>query len=129
MTAAALLTTACLFGGMLLFSGGFAALLFKTLPAETAGQVLRRAFPPFYLFVILSAGLAAALAFAGDPVSAALLAGIAATTVPARQILMPAINRATDAGQKSRFAVLHGASVALTLLHIAVAGWVLVRFL
>lgn len=49
------LITALLFGGMTLYSFGFAAFLFTTLPAETAGLALRRAFPFFYLFVIVSA--------------------------------------------------------------------------
>jgi hypothetical protein len=40
---------------------------------------------------------------------------------------MPAINRATDAGAKGRFKALHGLSVVITLLHIAMAGYVLTR--
>jgi hypothetical protein len=38
---------------------------------------------------------------------------------------MPAINRATDAGNRRRFAWLHGLSVAVTLAHIAACGWLL----
>ncbi|NBT79809.1 MAG: DUF4149 domain-containing protein, partial [Betaproteobacteria bacterium] len=53
----------------------------------------------------------------------------AATTVPARQILMPAINLATDMGDKRRFNRLHGFSVVVTLLHLIGAGWVLTRFI
>lgn len=40
-----------------------------------------------------------------------------------------AINAATDAGDRRRFAVLHGVSVAITLAHIGAAGVVLARFL
>ena len=40
---------------------------------------------------------------------------------------MPAINRATDSGQRQRFKWLHGVSVLITLAHIAAAGAVLVR--
>ena len=54
---------------------------------------------------------------------------IALTTIPNRQILMPAINRATDAGAKTRFKWLHGASVLVTLAHIGLAGYALTRFL
>jgi hypothetical protein len=60
--------------------------------------------------------------------AAALLAFIAVTTLPTRQILMPAINRASDGGQAARFKALHGASVAITLVHIALAAYVLARF-
>jgi hypothetical protein len=53
------------------------------------------------------------------------MAAISATTVPVRQLLMPAINRATDAGQRRRFQWLHGLSVLVTLGHIGASGWVL----
>ncbi|WP_224826171.1 DUF4149 domain-containing protein [Cognatishimia sp. MH4019] len=129
LTAAALLVTAFLFGGMVLYSFGFAAFLFTALPAETAGATIRKAFPWFYLFVIATASLAALLSFSNDAFSAATLGLIALTTVPTRQWLMPAINAATDSGNKGRFKALHGASVVITLVHIGLAGWVLIRFL
>lgn len=125
----AVLITALLFGGMALYSFGFAAFLFTVLPAETAGLTLRRAFPLFYLFVFVTAGLASALLWPHDPLAGTLMALVAITTVPARQALMPAINRATDGGQRRRFKWLHGLSVTLTLGHIAAAGFVLVRLI
>jgi len=121
----AVLTTALLFGGMTLYSFGFAALLFTALPAATAGTALRRAFPWFYLFVMVTAAAAAALWWSYDALSAALMAAVAITTVPLRQVLMPAINRATDAGQRQRFKWLHSLSVLVTLGHIGAAGWLL----
>lgn len=127
MTEIALLTTAFLFGGMLLYSFGFAAFLFTALPAETAGPLIRKAFPHFYLFVLITSLAAAVLAAVDDRISAIILALIAATTVYARQVLMPAINAATDAGERSRFKLLHGLSVLITLAHIAGAGVVIVR--
>lgn len=129
MLTLALLTTALLFGGMMLYSFGFAAVLFAALPPDTAGATIRRAFPYFYLFVLGCATLGAALLWPHDRIAAGLLALIAVTTVPNRQILMPAINRATDAGAKTRFKWLHGASVLVTLAHIGLAGVALVRFL
>jgi hypothetical protein len=127
ISAAALLATALLFGGMVLYSFGFAAFLFTALPAETAGATIRRAFPHFYLFVMGCAGLAAGLLWPSDPFGAGVLAAVALTTLPTRQQLMPAINRATDSGAQTRFKWLHGLSVLITLVHIALAGWVLVR--
>jgi hypothetical protein len=124
----ALLTTALLFGAMVLYSFGFAAFLFTALPGPLAGTTLRRAFPHFYLFVLVTAAAAAALLWSKDPLGAALLAGIALTTLPARQLLMPAINAATDTGAKTRFKVLHSLSVLITLAHISAAGFVLTRF-
>lgn len=128
MITASLLITALLFGGMVLYSFGFAAFLFTALPPETAGPTIRKAFPLFYLFVIAVAGLAAILALTHDRTAGIALAAIALTTLPTRQILMPAINAATDAGEKKRFAVLHTASVIITIAHIIAAAWALARF-
>ena len=129
ITITALLLTAFLFGGMLLYSFGFAAFLFTTLTAEQAGHLLREAFPHFYAWCVLTS-LAAALPFYYvDPLSAGLLVAVAVTTIPARQALMPAINRATDSGNKSRFNVLHSASVVLTLLQIGAVGYCLTRLI
>ncbi|MGA9434817.1 MAG: DUF4149 domain-containing protein [Roseobacter sp.] len=122
-----LLVTALLFGGTVLYSFGFAAFVFTALPADVAGPLIRRAFPHFYLFVLASSAVAAAITLALDPVSSAILAAIAVTTIFARQILMPAINTATDQGAKTRFKVLHSLSVLITLAHIGAAGVVLVR--
>ena len=125
--ALAVLTTALLFGGMTLYSFGFAAFLFTALPPDVAGATLRRAFPAFYLFVIGAAAIAAGLLWPLDAVAAGLMMAIVITTVPSRQLLMPAINAATDRGLRNRFKWLHGVSVLVTLLHIAAAGAVLVR--
>ena len=127
MLSFAVLTTALLFGGMALYSFGFAAFLFPALPPEVAGTTLCRAFPAFYLFVIGVAVLAAALLWEYDGTAAGLMAAIAITTLPARQVLMPAINAATDRGLRKRFQWLHGLSVLITLAHIGAAGYVLVR--
>ena len=125
--ALAVLTTALLFGGMVLYSFGFAAFLFTALPSDVAGATLRRAFPAFYLFVIAAAAIGAGLLWPQDAVAAGLMAAIAITTVPSRQLLMPAINAATDQGLRQRFKWLHGVSVLITLAHIVAAGAVLVR--
>lgn len=123
----ALLSTALLFGGMVLYSFGFAAFVFKSLPAETAGSLLRKAFPHFYLFVLITSALAAALTLSSDLTSSIILGVIVVTTLFARQILMPAINAATDAGLKLRFSVLHTFSVLITTGHMVGAGIVIIQ--
>ena len=127
MTELALLSTALLFGGTVLYAFGFAAFVFTALPPETAGPLIRRAFPHFYLFVLGASALPAALALPGDRLSSLLLALVAMSTVFAREVLMPAINRATDMGQKRRFKALHTLSVFVTLVHIGLAGFVILR--
>jgi hypothetical protein len=121
----AVLSTALLFGGMTLYSFGFAAFLFTALPAKTAGQALRKAFPWFYAFVIVTSAVAAVLWWPQSMVFASVMAAVAITTIPVRQLLMPAINRATDAGLRQRFKWLHALSVVVTLGHIAATGWLL----
>ncbi len=123
----AVLVCALLFGAMVLYSFGFAAFIFTTLPSELAGPTIRRAFPHFYLFVLVTSAIGTLLVWPDSTMNAALLGFIALTTIPNRQLLMPAINRATDSGQKSRFKMLHGLSVLLTLVHIGLAATVLVR--
>ena len=122
----ALLTSSLLFGGMLLFSASFAAFLFKSLPSIKASALIRKAFPYFYIFVIITSLIAALLALASSLFSASILVLIALSTMPTRQMLMPAINAATDAKQKQHFLVLHGLSVVITLVHIVAVACVIV---
>jgi Domain of unknown function (DUF4149) len=127
MNIAALLTSALLFGGMMLYSFGFAPLVFSSLPSDVAGGLLRKAFPHYYVFVLVTAALAAALLWQSNSLSSGLMAAIAVIAIIARQMLMPAINMARDAGAKSRFNRLHGLSVALNMVQLAAVVAVLVR--
>jgi Domain of unknown function (DUF4149) len=129
MNTAALLVLALLFGGTTLFAFAFAGFLFKALPADTARATIRKAFPYFYLFVGITAALAAIFSYNRDTFTLVALVAIAITSIAARQLLMPAINAATDSNNKKRFALLHGASVVLTLAHIALLAVVLARFI
>ena len=123
MTPFALLLTALLFGGMTLFSFGFAAVLFKSFDAPTARRGIRGAFPYYYLWVIGNASLAGAVALTVNTMAGAMLIAIALTTIYARQVLMAQINTATDAGDTGAFKRLHGISVVLQLVQIGAAGW------
>jgi hypothetical protein len=67
------------------------------------------------------------LSLRSDSFSAAWMAFVMLTAVAARQLLMPAINRATDSGNRKRFLWLHGFSVLITLGHIVLAAVVLVQ--
>jgi Domain of unknown function (DUF4149) len=127
MKIAALLSTALLFGGMTLYSFGFAPMIFSALKADVAGGLLRKAFPHYYVFVLVTAAAAAVALIALDGFSAALMVGTCLVAVIARQLLMPAINTARDSGAKSRFNQLHGLSVALNMVQLVAVIWVLVR--
>jgi hypothetical protein len=123
----ALILTALLFGGMTFYSFGFAPVLFRQLPMEQVRPLLRGTFPYYYLAVIGLGALAAAVSVATDMLAGALLGAIVVSTLYARQILMHQINAATDRGDKTAFAWLHGLSVAIQLVQIGLAVWALLR--
>ena len=128
----ALLIVATLFGGMMLYSFGFAPLVFEILKAEQASDLLREAFPWYYLLIIIGATIGAALLLALDRGSALVMVAIAILALYARQDLMPRISSARDAqlvGNQSSFTPLHAASVALNSLQMIGLGFVLFRFL
>ena len=121
----ALLITSFLFGGMMLFAVGFGPIVLKNLEGNVARLFIRNTFPHFYLFVLISSFLAAVTAFVFVPFASMALLAIFFSTIPARQILMPAINAAADDGDRKQFKLLHALSVAITLAHIVIAGVVL----
>jgi hypothetical protein len=131
----ALLLVSTLFGGMMLYSFGFAPMAFSALPREDAGRFIRAAFPWYYLFVIINAGFGGGILLLSNSRSGVLTFVIAAIAIYARQMLMPRINVARDeqlrgrAEAKRRFGRLHGISVALNFVQLIVAGYVLYRFL
>ena len=57
----ALLVVSTLVGGMMLFSFGFAPMVFSASPAQDAGRFIRAAFPWCYLFMIATAGVGDAI--------------------------------------------------------------------
>ena len=119
----ALLMTSFLFGGMMLFAAGFGPIVLKNLEGDLARLFIRNTFPYFYLFVLVSSFLAAVTVFV--PFASMALLAIFFSTIPTRQILMPAINAAADEGDRKKFKLLHALSVAITLAHIVIAGAVL----
>ena len=86
---------------------------------------IRNTFPHCYLFVLASSFLAAATVFTTTPSASVALLVVFFTTLPARQILMPAINVASDEGDRKKFKTLHALSVVITLAHIIISGAVL----
>ena len=117
-----ILSVALLFGGMFLFASGFGSLAFKLLEKSTARSLIRNTFPYFYLYVLANSALAAILCYFVDATACLLMTIICATTLPNRQVLMPAINNAADKGDKKTWGKLHGLSVFVTLIHITLAG-------
>ena len=105
--------------GVILFQSFIvASSIFKVLPEENAGLLLRNLFPKFFLFL-------AALALVGLAIG--LVNGLEFFPLVFLQLLnfiffvvcyslIPATNRARDQENKKTFGILHTVSVLLTLL-------------
>lgn len=111
-------------GSMLFFGVVIAPLVFRVLPAESAGAFLRAFFPNYYVWGLVAAVLAAAMAAFADPISLLLSLVVAGLFIYARQSLMPKINAARDASltgdqsAKTRFERLHRSSVVINAVQL-----------
>ena len=109
--------------GVILFqSFVVASSIFKVLPEDNAGILLRNLFPKFFLFL-------AALALAALIIG--LVYGLEFFPLVFMQLanfiffvicysLIPATNRARDEDNKKRFGILHTVSVLLTLFALII---------
>ena len=124
------LMAAILLGAMLFFAAVVAPLVFTGLDAATAGRLIRRMFPWYYLVVLALAILAALLSLPSAPVNGAILGLVAAGAALSRQVLMPRINRlrdtqmAGDADAGRRFERLHRLSVWINSAQILALLWI-----
>jgi ABC-type transport system involved in multi-copper enzyme maturation permease subunit len=107
---------------MLLFSVGFGSLSFKFLEPVEARKFIRKTFPYFYGFVLGISALLVILSFNVSKTIAALGLIIFLTAVPTSQILMPAINKASDLKRRRKFITLHALSVVIPLMHIIICA-------
>lgn len=107
------------FGGMVFFSIVVAPAVFTKLDEDNAAKLIRGIFPWYYLYVIITAGLAALMMLTIIPWAAAGLAVTALGAFISRQGLMPRINGARDQARdgdteaEARFEKLHKLSVQI----------------
>ena len=109
--------------GVILFqSFVVASSIFKVLPEDNAGILLRNLFPKFFLFLAALAlaaliiGLVYGLEF--FPLVFTQLANFVFFVIC--YSLIPATNKARDEDNKKRFGMLHTVSVLLTLLALII---------
>lgn len=119
-------------GAILFFSSVAAPTIFRALEPAEAGKAVRAMFPRYYLIGI-ACGLVLTAVQIGRGLlwywggmirpALALFALLTLVNLYARQVLMPAINRAREAGpsDKVRFDRLHRRSVALNIV-VLLAG-------
>ena len=95
-----------------------ASSIFKVLPEENAGLLLRNLFPKFFLFLAALALVGLAIGFVNGlkffPLVFLQLLNFIFFVVC--YSLIPATNRARDQENKKTFGILHTVSVLLTLL-------------
>lgn len=122
-------------GGMVFFAAAIAPVIFKTLPVDEAGGLVRRIFPVYYLVlgIVTTVTVPLLLVTIAPGWTALLMALVAAGFWYSRQGLMPAINRQRDAdaagtpGARETFERLHRASVIINVVQILLCALVLWR--
>ena len=105
--------------GVILFQSSIvASSIFKILPEENAGLLLRNLFPKFFLFLISLAILSTISAFLSDLnfVPFGLIELISFLAMLICYLIIPKTNQARDEKKDSLFAKLLTVSVSLTLL-------------
>ncbi len=127
-------------GSQLFFVIGVAPIVFKVLPAESAGRFLRMLFPRYFAFGAISGSVALPClvcgALAVPELKGLAIGGQAALIVlgillnlHCGNVLTPRINAARDAGEseKGRFEALHRQSVQLNavvlVIGLVLLGW------
>ena len=105
-------------GVMVFFTIAVAPTVFKVLPPAWAGVYVRAFFPKYYAILGLTSALAAALA---DNVAVRVaLSSCAVLFFISLWMLTPRINAARDAGDRETFGALHGLTVGINLVQIAI---------
>jgi Domain of unknown function (DUF4149) len=119
---------AALVGGMLFFGAIMAPLVFTKLPPEYSGMFIRAAFPRYYAFMIVSAGLGGVgFLLRRQGVSAIALFIVALATVWLWAWFIPHLNALQAAGNTAEFNRGHQLSVWIDGLQLITALWLLVR--
>jgi hypothetical protein len=112
-------------GIMVFFTIAVAPTVFKILPPAWAGAYVRAFFPKYYAFLGLTSALAAALA--DNVVDRVALSSCAVLFFVSLFMLTPRINAARDAGDKGTFGTLHGLSVGINFVQLAIFAGLLSR--
>jgi hypothetical protein len=111
---------------MLFFAFTVVPAVFRSLSAEQAGLFLRAFFPTYYLWGLVVALIAAALAMTANPTVSVAFFLVALLFVFARQTLMSRINHAREEevlgvpGAGNRFKKLHLWSVLINGVQLTV---------
>ena len=109
--------------GVILFqSFVVASSIFKVLPEDNAGILLRNLFPKFFLFLaaLSLTGLAVGLVYSLEFFPLIFMQFVNFIFFVICYSLIPATNKARDEDNKKNFGMLHTVSVLLTLLALII---------
>jgi hypothetical protein len=108
-----------IFGGMVTFQILFAPLVFIKLGIDSARPFIRAFFPFYYLyFSFFSFAFLIVSLLAGEQIQA-IIGGLSLLGfLISRQVLMPMANTASDSSKKSKFDMLHRATVIINTLQL-----------
>ena len=109
--------------GIILFQSFIvASSIFKVLPEDNAGMLLRNLFPKFFLFLaaLALAALATGLIYRLEFFPLVFMQFVNFIFFVICYSLIPATNKARDEDNKKTFGMLHTVSVLLTLLALII---------
>jgi hypothetical protein len=119
---------ASLVGGMVFFGAIMAPLVFTKLPLDVAGPFIRAAFPFYYAYMIVSAGIGVVgFLCRREMVSALVLLIVALVTVWLWAWFIPHLDGLREAGNMVAFNRGHGMSVWIDGAQLIAAVGLLVR--
>ena len=130
---AAVVATAIVLGGMIVFTGFLAPLVFRKIEKRTADAFMRDAFGPYYGFMAVLCGIAAAGALVAQPPEALIMGLVGVTFLLARYVMMPQAQRLHDArergeyGAADEFARVHKRGAFLNMIQMVAVLIALLR--
>jgi hypothetical protein len=117
-----------LVGGMLFFGAVMAPLVFTKLPPDVAGPFIRAAFPFYYAYMIVAAGIGVVgFLCRRQVVSALVLLIVALVTVWLWAWFIPYLDAVRAAGNMVVFDRGHRMSVWINGAELIAALWLLIR--
>jgi hypothetical protein len=108
-------------GVMLFFSVAVAPTIFKVLPQDWAGVYVRSFFPKYYLVLGISSLLAGIFSHELTIKIITILSAVLFSI--SLWVLTPAVNAAKDVGNAKRFNMLHGLSVVVNMVILAMLSY------
>jgi ABC-type transport system involved in cytochrome bd biosynthesis fused ATPase/permease subunit len=118
------------FGAMIFFSFIIAPVTFTTLDAQNAGKFIRRLFPFYYAFNLITLLLCLVLAFFDGSFAVRYHIVILCSVLFALTLfyLMPKINKYRDSENHKMFKIFHRTSVLINFVQLILLGTIAIGY-